>query len=124
MKKFLMSFVYAIKGIGAVFYKNRNITIQLIIAIAVIAFSIAAKINITDLVIIIMVSFIVIILEAVNTAIERMIDIISPKHHAGYGKIKDIMAGAVLMASVMAVIIGVLILWQPFIGMVLRFHRP
>lgn len=117
MEKFLTSFVYAFKGIALVFHKNRNITIQLAIGIAVIVFSIAVKIPAGDLAIIIMTVFLVITLEAVNTAIERMIDIISPKRHAGYGKIKDIMAGAVLMASIMAVIVGIILLWKPLINL-------
>jgi undecaprenol kinase len=111
-----MSFVYAINGIGHAFYKNRSITIQLIIGAAVIALSLFLKIPWQDLIIILFLCFLVIILEMINTAVEKMIDVLSPKYHKEYGKVKDIMAGAVLLAAVLSVIIGILILWQPLLA--------
>jgi diacylglycerol kinase (ATP) len=51
----------------------------------------------------------VLVSEIFNTAIERLVDIVSPEHHPKAGIIKDIAAGAVLVASIVAVLIGVFI---------------
>lgn len=44
--------------------------------------------------------------EAVNTAIEAVVDLVSPERHALAGKAKDIAAGAVLLAAVTAASVG------------------
>ena len=48
-------------------------------------------------------------LELINTAIEELVNLVMPTIHPQAGKVKDIAAGAVLAASVMAVVVGVLI---------------
>lgn len=52
---------------------------------------------------------IVLVLELINSAMERFVDVISPRLHSQAEDVKDVMAGAVLIASVGAAIIGVLI---------------
>lgn len=47
--------------------------------------------------------------EAINTAIEFMVDLASPKYHPLAGKAKDAAAGAVLLAAVLAALVGVII---------------
>jgi diacylglycerol kinase len=51
----------------------------------------------------------VICLEAVNTAIEYLTDLVSPEYNPLAGKVKDIAAGAVLIAAIGAVVAGVMI---------------
>jgi len=51
--------------------------------------------------------------EALNTAIEAVVDLISPDHHPLAGIAKDVGAAAVLIAALAAVIIGILILGPP-----------
>lgn len=48
----------------------------------------------------------VLTLEIVNTALERVVDLISPERRFLAGLVKDIAAGAVLVASLVACIIG------------------
>ena len=47
--------------------------------------------------------------EAMNTAVEALVDLVSPDRHALAGKAKDVAAGAVLLAAFGAVVIGVLV---------------
>lgn len=47
--------------------------------------------------------------EILNTAIERLVDIVSPAHNAAAGHVKDIAAGATLVAAGCSVVVGVLI---------------
>lgn len=53
---------------------------------------------------------IVMALEAMNSALEYLTDLVSPDYHPLAGKAKDMAAGAVLLASIGSVIIGLLIL--------------
>lgn len=52
-------------------------------------------------------------MEIVNTSIERLIDKIHPGFDKDYEKIKDLMAVAVLLTALLAIIIGLLILFEP-----------
>ena len=48
-------------------------------------------------------------MEIINTAIERLVDLVSPHHNPKAGIIKDMAAGAVLFSAIMAIVCGVLI---------------
>ncbi len=56
----------------------------------------------------------VIAAELANTAIENLVDHIHPEIHPAIGKVKDVMAGMVLILSFLAVIIGLLAVSQSF----------
>ena len=51
----------------------------------------------------------VIAAELFNTAIEKLVDLVSPERHPVAGRVKDIAAGAVLICAVAAAIIGLII---------------
>jgi len=53
--------------------------------------------------------------EGLNTAIERLTDLVSPGYHPLAGRAKDIAAGAVLLASIGAVVVGVIIFGPRFV---------
>ena len=57
---------------------------------------------------------VVIAAELFNTAIERLVDLVSPERHPVAGQVKDIAAGAVLVCAVAAAIIG-LIIFIPYL---------
>jgi len=62
----------------------------------------------------------VLVTELLNTAIELLVDLVSPGFNAQAGKIKDVAAGAVLVAAVIAVIAGSIIIIPKLI---LLFHK-
>ena len=51
----------------------------------------------------------VLALEAVNTAIEYLTDLVSPEYHPLAGKAKDVAAAAVLIAAIGAVVVGAIV---------------
>lgn len=57
---------------------------------------------------------IILILELINTILERILDILKPKLHPYAETIKDIMAGAVLISSISALVVGILI-FSPYV---------
>jgi diacylglycerol kinase (ATP) len=54
--------------------------------------------------------------EGLNTAIEAVVDLVSPEYHELAGRAKDLAAGAVFCASIAAAIIGLLIFWPRIFG--------
>jgi diacylglycerol kinase len=56
--------------------------------------------------------------EGVNTALELAVDLASPEHHPTAGKSKDVAAGAVLLASCLAAVIGAVIFLPKLAGLV------
>jgi hypothetical protein len=67
------------------------------------------------LITIIIVCFLVVILELFNRGFEKLIDLVSPEYNKDFGKVKDAMAGVVLLTFTMAMIVSILILYQPVI---------
>ena len=61
----------------------------------------------------------VLVLELLNSSIERLVDVVKPRLHEYAGDIKDIMAAAVLLASLAAAAIGIVIFW-PYLFQAIR----
>lgn len=112
----IKSFLFAFKGLKYSIFKERNIQIQIIIAIEIFILLLLLKIPKIESAIIVFICFFVIILEMLNTSIEKLIDKICPHFDIDYGKIKDILAGVVLLAAILSIIIGIIILYKPFIS--------
>lgn len=52
--------------------------------------------------------------ETINTALEALADAVHPEHHPGIGKAKDLAAGAVLIAAIIAIIVACTVFWPYF----------
>lgn len=107
------SFFKAMKNsLNGIFYtlkKERNIKIQLIIAILAIILGIVLKINLIEWGILTITIFIVIISELINTAIENTVDLITTEYNEKAKIAKDVAAGAVLLSAINSVIVGIII---------------
>ncbi|MFC0876451.1 diacylglycerol kinase family protein [Saccharicrinis sp. FJH2] len=114
LKKVLQSFRYAFSGIFYLFGNGRNAIIQLIVFILVIILGIYFGVNRFEWLIILLFASLVFGLEAVNTALEGLSDLVSPDYDKRIKRIKDLAAGAVLMAAIFSVIAGVII-FLPYI---------
>lgn len=102
-------FKYAFKGIFFAFKTQTNIRIHIIVTILVITAGFILKIKPMEWVFIIFAIGLVLTAELFNTAIESLVDLVSPDYNEKAGLIKDVAAGAVLIAAVVAVIIGVFV---------------
>jgi diacylglycerol kinase len=109
MKNRIRSFGYALKGIKAVFGNEANMNIHLVMSILVIICGFIFNISITEWMLCIGCFGLVISLEMLNSAIENLVNLVSPEKHELAGKVKDIAAGAVLVASICAAIVGLII---------------
>lgn len=117
--RFQKSFSYAFKGIKMAFGKGElNIKIHIIVAFATIIASYLFSISMLEWTIVIGCIGIVIAAEIFNTAIEKIVDFISPEWNPKAGAIKDIAAGAVLVVSIAAALIGILIFLPKIIAII------
>lgn len=109
LKRQVLSFVFAFKGIRKFLMKERNARWHLLATICVAAASIYFKVSSTEMTLLILVIGLVWIAEMFNTCVEKLIDYISDEHSPALGYIKDMAAGAVLVASICALIAGLII---------------
>jgi diacylglycerol kinase len=109
MLKFLKGFVYAFNGLRIFFRHERNGRIQIVIAIIVAFVSWRLKITAAEWTVVLGCIGTVLSLEMINSAIEKICNLVHPKYHPAVKTIKDMSAGAVLFVSIMSAIIGAII---------------
>lgn len=100
---------YAFKGAFLLLKTEASIKIQFILAILVTAAGFFFNISSNEWIIQLLAIGLVMSIEALNTAIEEIANFIHPEHHSKIGVIKDIAAGAVFIASIFAIAIGLII---------------
>ncbi len=108
----LKSVGYAFKGAYYLLRTESSIKIQFVIAIVVTIAGFYFEISRTEWLFQIGFIGLVMSIEGLNTAIEYLADFIHPEHHQSIGRIKDISAGAVFIASITAVI-GAIVIYFP-----------
>ncbi|TAK88860.1 diacylglycerol kinase family protein [Patescibacteria group bacterium] len=104
---FLRSLRTAFSGLVHVVRVERNARFHLVIAVLALLLAVALNVSNAELAAIFFAIIIVFVSEVVNTAIEKILDLIEPNHNQQVRIIKDIAAGAVLVAAVGAAAIGV-----------------
>lgn len=110
IKRFVKSFGYASEGLRYTFYHEQNIIVMLIMGIIAIVMGIIFKISYLERLAIIMIIGLVLSLELMNTAIEAVVNLHDGSKKSKYGKIaKDCASGAVALAAIFALIIGLII---------------
>ncbi len=109
MSHFLKRFSYAWHGIWVAVSEQSNFKIHFGVAFVAIGAGIYFGINGTEWILIAFAIGSVISAEMFNTAIEYIVNMVSPDRHPMAGKIKDIAAGAVLVVSIMSVVVGIVI---------------
>ncbi|MFA6429258.1 MAG: diacylglycerol kinase family protein [Patescibacteria group bacterium] len=114
------SFAHAWRGMHLTFQAERNFRIQIAVGLAVILCSWAFPLTHTERLVLLIVTMMVIVLELLNTAVERLVDLMKPRLIDVAGDIKDVMAGAVLLASLFAIVIGVAIFSPHILYMIRR----
>jgi len=111
---FQKSMKHAIDGIIYAIKSERNFQIHLILLTFTVIVGLFFSITTIEWLVIITISSMVLFAELINTAIERMLDWLEPNHHDVVKIVKDLCAGAVLVCSIGAFIIG-MIIFIPYI---------
>lgn len=116
MKKFLKSLSFATKGI-ALATKQSNFKIQLLVASLTVFLGVFFQITASEWCMVLLCIGLVLSMETINTALEYLVDFVSPEFHKTAGAIKDIAAGAVLISSIISVIIGAIVFYKYIIAL-------
>ncbi|MCX6186095.1 MAG: diacylglycerol kinase family protein [Bacteroidetes bacterium] len=103
------SFKPAIAGLMWFFKKEHNVRIHIFVAILAILGGLYFHISNNEWLVIILCIGIVLTIEALNSAIEKLVDLFTIEKNSQAGLIKDLAAGAVLISSIMALIAAVII---------------
>lgn len=109
LKKEINSFTAAFKGLYILITGERHAIIHFIILLMVIFAGWYFDVSTTEWLVLCLTFAIVICAEAFNTAIEKLCDVVHPTYHKSIGAVKDIAAGAVLFAAIIAIIVGCII---------------
>ena len=104
---FLRSFLFAVQGFRFAVRSERNIKVMLAGAAFAVIMGLVLQIDLVSWAIIFLSCGVVISAELVNTAIETVVDLVSPEFHPLAGRAKDIAAAAVWVLSVLVALVGV-----------------
>ncbi|RZA00727.1 MAG: diacylglycerol kinase family protein [Sphingobacteriaceae bacterium] len=118
MKKFIRSFDYAFKGIGYATKTQLNFRVELVTAALSVCLGFALHIDINEWQWVLLNIVLVLITELFNTAIEFLTDLVSPGYNELAGRVKDVSAGAVLIACVFALTSGTIIFLPKLIALI------
>lgn len=106
---FRRSFLFALQGFRTAIGTERNIRFMLGGAAFAISMGIILRIDIVSWACILVCCGMVIVTELVNTAIETIVDLVSPEFHPLAGRAKDVAAAASWVASLTAAVVGIII---------------
>ncbi len=114
LKQFSKSLSFAFRGLKYVIRNEKNFQNELAIGILVVFAMIYFHITRAEMIVLTIIIMAVLIMELVNTILERVVDILKPRVHPYARLIKDLMAASVLLTSILAIIVG-LIIFLPYL---------
>ena len=109
----LNPFRCALEGIEDAISTQRHLRVHIVVAGFVALLGILLGLPYADLLLLLMAIALVVITELLNTAAELTVDLVSPVLHPIAKRIKDIAAGAVLIAALVSAAVGIVILAPP-----------
>ncbi|MCX6198485.1 MAG: diacylglycerol kinase family protein [Bacteroidetes bacterium] len=119
MIKLIKSFGYALKGLFFALKEQQNMRIHAVAILVVTIAGIFLGLTAIEWSVIALTFSSVIVAEMFNTAIEDLVDLVSPDFNKKAGRIKDIAAGAVLLAAIVATVVGVYIFGNKIFNLLL-----
>ncbi len=118
MNQFFRSFRNALQGILYALKREHNFQIEALFAVLVFFLAFFFDLSVFEQTTLFLAVGIVLVLELVNTAFERMVDMLKPRVHP-YAKVaKDVMAGAVLVAALASFLVGIVIFLPKVLGVI------
>jgi diacylglycerol kinase len=117
-KKLIRSFHYAFRGVIRLLSTEQNARIHLTFTIIVGILAYVLGVTRVEMAILFIAIIMVFAMEIINTSFEKLCDLIDQNHNPVIAAVKDGMAGAVLIASVIAAVVAVLI-FLPYIRILL-----
>ncbi len=113
MNRLRASFRYAFAGLAYLFSTQPNARVHLAITSGVTILGLWLGLSARDWAVIAVTAGLVLGAEAFNTAVEAVVDLVSPERHPLAQVVKDVSAAAVTLTAIAAVVVGLLILGPP-----------
>ena len=117
-KNFIDAWYNAINGVIYATTTQANIKKQLVIAVLVMVLSLFFDLTTAEFLCLVFSVMLVIIVEMVNTAIERTVDLVTKDYYELAKNAKDVAAGAVLIASMFSFVIGLIIFFPKIVDII------
>jgi undecaprenol kinase len=117
--RLLKSFSYALVGIKTAIKSERNMQIHFVSSVLAIGASFYFSITRLEWIFILLAIGGMFALELINTAIERLVDLVTEEYHPLAKQAKDLAAGAVFIYAILSVIIGIVI-FSPYLPNLLK----
>lgn len=111
---FLRSLRYAVRGIQDVARTEQSFRLQLAISFFAVGLAVLLPLAVWERILVILLCCAVLVLEIVNSIMERFADAAHPRLSSMVREIKDMMAGAVLLTAATAGIVGAMIFLPHF----------
>jgi undecaprenol kinase len=108
---FFRSLRHAVRGLIDVARAEQSFRFQIFISLIVLCFALLLPLATWERVLVILLCGAVMVLEIVNSIMERFADAVQPRLSSMVREIKDMMAGAVFLAALTAAVIGVMIFY-------------
>jgi len=105
----IKSFACAFDGLKDCILHEKNFRIQYVIAIVMVIAGIFFSISISEWIVILLCFAVVLSFEIINSAIEKLCDLVCPDFNLTIKKVKDMSASAVLLSAIIAFVIGCII---------------
>lgn len=106
------SFLYAGSGVLRLVREEKNAQIHLLATLVVVVSGYWLNLSAVEWALIVLAIVAVWAAEAMNSAIERIADVVSPGQHPMIGAAKDLAAGGVLVVALGAVVVGMIVLFS------------
>lgn len=108
-RRYSDSFRYAFEGVKTTFQEERNMRTHVIAGAVALLLGVFLSLSITEWLWILLASFLVFVMEILNTVIENLVDLVTQEYHPLAKKVKDMAAAAVLSTTIFSVVTGLLI---------------
>ena len=118
--KVFESFRWAFTGLAYAFRTQPNFRFHLVAALVISVVAASLHVSATAWAVLVLTMGSVLVVELLNSAIESIVDLMSPEYHPLAKIVKDLAAGAVLFVAITAILVGLFILgpplWQVLFG--------
>lgn len=112
---FVKSFLFAIQGFRTAWKTERNIKVMACGGAFAVVMGIVLQFDLISWALVLLCCGVVIAAELLNTAIETIVDLVSPEYHPLAGRAKDISAGAVWALSFVVAVVGIIVFVRAFL---------
>lgn len=113
------SFVHAWQGLLLAFRREQSFRIQIMVALVILILILLLPLQRWERSLLILASGAVLVLELVNSVVERFVDMVKPRVHEYAKEIKDLAAAAVFVMACTAAVLALIIFW-PYMPLVTR----